>query len=230
MQRDTSPVPDLPATDLVRRMGHDFNNLFSVILGGLSLLREELADTAWNDEVDEIHADVVSAAREAAEVMARLTAWAGRQALEPRRVDLASLVQALAARLAPALPAGVALHAPYAGAPVHAWADPSALEQAVLELAWNARDAIESGGSIGIEAIAGAQPAIRVTDSGAGMSGEVLNACRQPYFTTRQGDGRRGLGLSVVDGFARACGGRLELDSAPGAGTRALLALPVARG
>ena len=208
--------PDsMSAPLLVRRMGHDFNNLFSIILGGLSLLREEIPASAWGADLDEVYDDVVSATREAADVIAQLTAWAGRQALNPRPTERA-------------LPGAITVSLEAPGPAPIASVDPVRLQHALMELAANARDAMPDGGTlvIALGTNGGGAPSLTVADDGVGMSAEVLARCTEPYFTTRQDAQHRGTGLSVVDGFARASGGQLRITSAPGTGTRVSLTLP----
>jgi len=229
MPQDVTPDKMLDATLLVRRMGHDFNNLFSIVLGGLSLLREEVDEKLWNPDAREVYDDIVSATREAAEVVAQLTAWAGRQALEPERCDLNALARELEPLLRRALPAGVTLEVRTVEDTLEAWCDRARLQDAVIELVANARQAVNDEGSIVVATGAAPGCAIGVTDTGTGMSQKVLEACREPYFTTHQASGRRGLGLCVVDGFARASGGRLTLASHTGEGTRAVITLPAQR-
>lgn len=229
----SAPPPasdEMRAAQLVRHMGHDFNNLFSIILGGLSLLREEIPHASWHAEARAVYGDVVSATREAADVIAQLTAWAGRQAIEPENADLNHVARELQTSLARALPAAITLQLRLDDAPVMAWVDRARLHDAVLALIANARDAMHDAGVLCIETSAAAQPTLTVRDSGEGMGAPTLAQCRDPYFSTRDGGTRRGLGLSVVDGFLRASNGTLQIASAPGAGTTVSLAFPPARG
>jgi signal transduction histidine kinase len=222
---------EMSAAQLIRHMGHDFNNLFSIILGGLSLLREEIPQSSWHPEAREVYADVVSAAREAADVISQLTAWAARQAIEPENVDLNHVARDLQVVLARDLPAPITLEWRLHDAPVMAWVDRARLHDAILALIANARDAMHGAGVLCIETQAGAQPTLSVRDSGDGMDAPTLARCRDPYFSTRGGGGtRRGLGLSVVDGFVRASGGALRIASAPGAGTTVSIVFLPARG
>ena len=222
------PPESMSAPLLVRRMGHDFNNLFSIILGGLSLLREEIPASAWGADLDEVYDDVVSATREAADVIAQLTAWAGRQALNPRPTDLEQLARDMAPMLERALPGSITVSLEAPGPAPVASVDPARLQQALMELAANARDAMPDGGTlvIALGTNGGGAPSLTVADDGVGMSAEVLARCTEPYFTTRPDAQHRGTGLSVVDGFARASGGQLRITSAPGTGTRVSLTLP----
>jgi len=227
---DDAPLQPLSAPLLVRRMGHDFNNLFSIILGGLGLLREELPASAWNTDTDEVYDDVVSAAREAADVIAQLTTWAGRQAVTPQPTDLERVARDTLGLLERALPTSITLRC--VGEAPTAEVDPARLQHALMELAANARDALPGGGSLTIELGLGkgGRASISVVDDGEGMEREVLAHCTEPYFTTRSDRARRGIGLSVVDGFARASGGRLRVESVPGSGTRVSLELPACPG
>jgi signal transduction histidine kinase len=213
-------------TALVRQLGHDFNNLFSIVLGGLSLLREELPDSAWNAETRDVYDDIVSATREAADVIVQLTAWAGRQALEPEDTDLNDLIGDLVPLLERALPDGVTLETELGSGPVLAVVDRFRLQHAVTELVANARDAMAEGGQLRIITSREPGPTVQVVDTGEGMDEQVLARCTSPYFSTRRNDSRRGMGLSVVDGFARASHGKLSIDTRPGHGTRVRLELP----
>lgn len=226
MDHDHSAAHDLAGTELVRRMGHDFNNLFGIVLGGLSLLREELKGAAWTQDSEDTYRDLVSATREAADVVAKLTAWAGRQALDPERLELGAVAEEAADLARTRFRPEVVIEVAHGARPIMAWADRARLREAVGELLANASDAIDGSGTIRVLTRAGAMPAITVSDAGCGMSAQQIAACREPYFTTRGGLGRRGLGLSVVAGFVRASGGTLEVSSEPGAGTRATVALP----
>ena len=221
---------DFNATVLVRRMGHDFNNLFSIVLGGLSLLREELPASAWDTDSEEIFADVISATREAASVIAQLTAWAARQSINPQDTDINEVVAQGAELLRRALPHSINLELAPAQGPVVAWVDRARLLDAVLELATNARDAMPNGGTLRITTTSGTKIGLQVTDTGAGMDEQTCRQCTQPYFTTRESATRRGFGLSVIDGFMRASDGRLLIVSEPNKGTSATLGLPAARG
>ena len=226
------PDPDdFDATILVRRMGHDFNNLFSIILGGLSLLREELPQSAWDGNSEEVYADVMSATREAAGVIVQLTAWAARQSIEPQDTDINDVIAQVGSLLRRALPESVTLKIIPEPTPVMAWVDRARLLDVLLELAANSRAAMTNGGTLRISAqSADSNPGLIVADNGAGMDEATLRQCKQPYFTTRESGAHRGLGLSVIDGFARASDAQLKLISAPNRGTSVSLQLPPARG
>lgn len=228
---DASPARDeVSAAQLIRHMGHDFNNLFSIILGGLSLLREEIPPEHWPGEAREVYDDVVSATREAADVISQLTAWAARQAIEPENVDLNGVALEIEPLLVRGLAPAITLELRLAEAPVMAWVDRARLRDAILALIANARDAMTGTGTLCLETSVSAGPTLSVRDSGEGMDEPTLTRCRDPYFTTRRCGARRGLGLSVVDGFVRAGGGALTISSAPDAGTTVSMRFPRSRG
>jgi signal transduction histidine kinase len=224
------PEPsDFDATTLVRRMGHDFNNLFSIILGGMSLLREEIPESAWNQGSEEIYADIVSATREAAAVIVQLNAWAARQSIEPRNANVNDVATRAADLLRRALPDSVQLELRLESEPVVAWFDQALLLDAILELAANARAAMPNGGTLTVATCRHNPLGISIIDTGSGMDESTLRRCKQPYFTTRDSATHRGLGLSVIDGFMRASDAQLCIDSNPGEGTCISLQLPVAK-
>ena len=229
---DSSPpeTSDFDASVLVRRMGHDFNNLFSIVLGGLSLLREELPESAWDENSEEIFTDIMSATREAAGVIGQLTAWAARQSIEPQDTDINEVIVQGAELLRRALPSSVNLQIESEAQPVMAWVDRTRLLDALLELAANARDAMPAGGTLSISARAGEELVLKVTDTGSGMDASTLRQCTEPYFTSRRSETQRGLGLSVIDGFMRASNARLVISSEPDRGTSVSMCLPAARG
>lgn len=222
---DPSPGTETPvdAAALVSRLGHDFNNLLSVIIGGLSLLRDELPEPAWNGEAQAIYDDILSASTDAAEVVVQLTAWAGRQLVEPRATDLNATLTSLEPLIARSLPPEVALTLDLDPEPVMAWVDPDRLQDCLLNLVANARDAMGSSGTLRLSTQRAPAPGLRVCDDGEGMTPQTLARCRHPYFSTRDRVHHRGFGLSLVDGFARASGGRLEVQSEPGNGTEVAL-------
>ncbi|MFT5173085.1 MAG: signal transduction histidine kinase [Gammaproteobacteria bacterium] len=221
---------DFDASVLVRRMGHDFNNLLSIVLGGLSLLREELPESAWDNDSEEIFADVISATREAASVIAQLTAWAARQSIEPQDTNINDVAVQGAELLRRALPPSINLELAAAEEPVIAWVDRTRLLDALLEIAANARDAMPNGGTLRISTTSDDEIGLQVHDTGEGMDEQTRLQCKQPYFTTRASGTRRGFGLSVIDGFMRASNGRLQIASKPNQGTSVTLGLPAARG
>jgi signal transduction histidine kinase/CheY-like chemotaxis protein len=219
-------------------IAHDFNNLLTVIIGSLSLLKANAA----GDRARELVAHADEAAARAAALTQRLLAFSRRQPLRPQTIDPRALLAGMEQLLRRTLPADIAL-----GVEVEAdtWlcrADPVQLESAVLNLAINARDAMPRGGTLRIathdaRVVSGSALAqeglaegdyvlIDVTDTGSGMSPEVMAQAFEPFFTTKGVGAGSGLGLSMVHGFAHQSGGQAKLFSEPGRGTTVRLYLP----
>lgn len=210
-------------------VAHDFNNLLTPIIGGLDLLqRSGQAD----DRAQRLISGALASAERARTLVHRLLAFARRQPLEPRPVDVARLVREMAElvdsttgpRIRVTVDAGPDLPS--------AWADANQLEMAILNLAVNARDAMPDGGSLDLsvrrelvperrtDLDAGAFVVISVTDTGAGMDEYTLNRAVDPFFSTKGVGGGTGLGLSMAHGLAAQLGGALRLQSAVGFGTK----------
>ena len=229
--------------ELTGGVAHDFNNLLAVVLGNLELLREGLAgDTALAALADQ----AIAAAQRGATTTRRLLAFSRQQPLRPRAVDVGALLDSMSGLLRQSLGGSVEV-AVRAEPDLRAcFADPAELESALLNLVVNARDAMSGGGRLTIEAgnardgdapaepcpQTGPQPGphvrISVSDTGCGMSPEVLSRACEPFFTTKSPDQGSGLGLSMVYGFARQSGGHVAILSEPGAGTTVTLYLPEA--
>jgi signal transduction histidine kinase/CheY-like chemotaxis protein len=219
-------------------VAHDFNNLLTVILGATETLAAELPEGSDHRGLAEVS---LQAAERGADLVRRLLAFCRHQSLEPQSVDCSGMlasVQALAARL---LRADIDLRARTASAHLYCNADRAELESALLNLCINARDAMPSGGAIGLEAegvlLAGRAarqlgltpgPFVMFTvrDTGVGMSPEVARRAIEPFFTTKGLAGGNGLGLSTVYGFAQQSGGCLTISSKPRRGTTVRLYLP----
>ncbi len=221
-------------------VAHDFNNLLTVVSGNLQMLEEHVA-------ADALSANLVKAALRAtgrgADLTRKLLAFARRQTLQPRTIDMRQLLTSLADVLKRTLGAHIEVQALVDEDLPPATADPGMLDTALLNLAVNARDAMPQGGTLtfaaalatvdaGFAARAdGLSPGrylqISVTDTGAGMSPAVLARAFEPFFTTKDGGKGSGLGLSLVYGFAKQSGGHVQASSAPGLGTTISLYLPV---
>jgi len=217
--------------ELLGPLGHHLNNLFSVILGSLTLLGEEpMSDEERRAMID----DALSAGRDGAALVEKLVATAGRQVMRSTRVDVRATVARLADLIRRSLPPSIELHLRAATELPPVETDPAQLESALLELVVNAREALPEGGRVAIEiertrhGQAGGWVSIHVIDDGTGMDAGTLAQACDPFFTTRRPRRGRGLGLGTVRGFARSCGGELHLASTPGRGTRATLRLPAA--
>jgi len=215
-------------------VAHDFNNLLTPIVGALDVLRRRLDD----ERAQRLTAGALQAADRARTLVQRLLAFSRRQHLQPRAIDIRQLTESISDLVSRSLGPRIRflLDVPAGLPPAHV--DPNQLELAVLNLAVNARDAMEDGGDLTITARvhdhappgrSGTGPyiCIAVTDTGSGMDAETLKRAVEPFYTTK-GVGRgTGLGLSSVQGLAVQSGGAFTLHSEPGKGTTATLWLPV---
>jgi PAS domain S-box-containing protein len=216
-------------------IAHDFNNLLTAVLSNLDLLHKRLAG---NPEAERLIAGAVQGAERGATLTQRLLAFARRQDLEIKAVDVAALVGDMTDLMTRSVGPRVEVRIE---APRHlptARADPSQLELALLNLAVNAGDAMPDGGTLTVALDSAPAPnvaglasgdllRIRVSDTGVGMDPETLQRAIEPFFSTKEVGKGTGLGLSMVHGFAAQLGGTLRLLSAPGRGTTAELWLPV---
>lgn len=214
-------------------LAHDFNNLLTGIGGALELLQTRLADKRPGDAARYATA-AQEAARRAAALTHRLLAFSRRQTLLPRLLDAGSLVSDMAELIrrtvGPAIM--VAVRAP-PGLP-SILADANQLENAVLNLCLNARDAMPGGGRLLLAIdtlpahadLPGPVVVLRVADTGAGMDPEVAARAFDPFFTTKPIGAGTGLGLSMVYGFVRQSDGQVSIASVAGAGTTVTLLFP----
>ncbi|MGN7792413.1 ATP-binding protein [Enterobacter sp. 22452] len=211
-------------------LAHDFNNLLAVIIGSL-----ELTDTESKDAPRITRA--LKAAERGALLTQRLLAFSRKQSLTPHVVEMLPLLENLRELMRHSLPATLTLEIEAQTPAWPAWIDVSQLENAIINLVMNARDAME--GQSGVIKIRtwnqrvtrsdGRRQdmvALEVIDHGSGMSQEVKSRVFEPFFTTKQTGSGSGLGLSMVYGFVRQSGGRVEIESAPGQGTTVRLHLP----
>lgn len=217
-------------------IAHDFNNLLTVIIGNAEALRERIDDS----ERIQLAELTSRAASRASELTSRLLAFARRQPLEPRSVDLAVLFDGLKAMLERLLPEAIELSIDAGVVTCHAMVDPGQLETALLNLAINARDAMPTGGrlTLGVGPEEGspvdsvtlpsgaAGVLLRVSDTGTGMDEKTVARAFDPFFTTKETGKGSGLGLSMVYGFAQQSGGLVRIRSQPGQGTTVELVLP----
>jgi PAS domain S-box-containing protein len=227
-------------------VAHDFNNLLTVILGGLDTIRRQLPALPASPVAERIERAVrmaVQGGERAATLTARLLAFARRQPLDPKPIDAGRLVTNLADLLQRTLGETIALET-IAGAGLwRSQADPNELENVLVNLAVNARDAMPGGGRLTIETtnacldeayVAGVpEPVapghyvlIAVSDTGTGMDAETLAQVFEPFFTTKEVGKGTGLGLSQVYGFVRQSGGHIRVYSEVGEGTTVKIYLP----
>ena len=219
-------------------LAHDFNNLLGIVLGNLDLLAERFADGSEDRELTDA---ATQAALRGAELTRQLLAFSRRQPLAPKLTYLPPVLEATAKLLHRTLGEAVTLELRVSDSIWPVLIDVSQLESTLLNLAVNARDAMPNGGRLSIEAtnavidgraaeinfeaIPGDYVLIAVSDTGSGMTPEVLAHVFEPFFTTKGGQGT-GLGLSMVHGFLKQSGGYTKIYSEPGHGTTVRLYLP----
>jgi signal transduction histidine kinase/CheY-like chemotaxis protein len=221
-------------------LAHDFNNLLVGITGSLELLQSRLLQGRLSDAERYIGAAQNSAKRAAA-LTHRLLAFSRRQTLEPRAVRLDELVRGMEELIRRTLGPNIALACSAVKGLWVTYADPGQLENALLNLCINARDAMPDGGRLVIDcanrvlavqqaAVLGLEPGdylcLSVQDSGAGMAPAVLNKAFDPFFTTKPIGQGTGLGLSMIYGFARQSHGQVKIRSQVGEGTEVSVYLP----
>jgi PAS domain S-box-containing protein len=221
-------------------LAHDFNNLLAGISGSLELIGMRLAQ-GRTAEVDKYVTAAQGAARRAASLTHRLLAFSRRQTLAPKRTDVKQLVSSMEELIARTIGPQVELETINAAGLWSSLIDPSQLENAILNLCINARDAMPDGGKITIETgnrwfdrrtakERGLEPgqyiSLCVSDNGTGMSPEVQAKAFDPFFTTKPIGVGTGLGLSMIYGFARQSGGAVSIYSELGQGTMVCVYLP----
>src|SRR5438067_8576722 len=215
-------------------IAHDFNNMLAVISGGARMLRRRLANP--DPELRRVLDGIDQGTERAAALSGRLLAFSRRRppARAGQIIDVNAVVSGMADILRYTLGRNVMVETVLAPDLWQVTADPNQLENAVLNLAVNARDAMPEGGQITIETanippdnhVSAARVRIAVRDTGHGMPPETLRRALEPFFTTK-GEGRgTGLGLAQVHGFVKQSGGALHIDSAPGRGTTVTIHLP----
>jgi signal transduction histidine kinase/ActR/RegA family two-component response regulator len=218
-------------------IAHDFNNMLAVVVGGLDLARRKLHGP--RREV-EFHLDnAMEGATRAAGLTRRLLAFARAEPLLPEAVAPAELVEDMLELIDRAIGERISVHTRFADAIWHVWADPTQFENAILNLAVNARDAMEGAGDLHLqvdnvtlrEAEAAELPAgdyvrVRVRDTGGGIPPEHLDRVFEPFFTTKAVGKGTGLGLSQIFAFARQSGGDVAIASVLDQGTTVSIYLP----
>jgi len=220
-------------------VAHDFNNILTVIIGMTELLSDALAR---NTELAPIVGAIDEAATRGAQLTRRMLAFARKQPLEARNLDLNEIVAHAVAILQRTLGEHIAVRPVLAEGLWQALADPSQVEDAILNLAVNARDAMPNGGRLvietanavldehyaaqNLEVTPGDYVAVSITDSGTGMPPEVIERVFEPFFTTKEVGRGTGLGLSMVYGFVKQSRGHVKIYSEVGHGTRITVYLP----
>ncbi|KQN32956.1 ATP-binding protein [Sphingomonas sp. Leaf38] len=220
-------------------LAHDFNNLLTAVSGGLELLKLRLQQGRY-DQLDRYFEMAQSGATRAAALTQRLLAFSRRQTLAPKSVDAAALIAGMTDIIDRTLGPAIAVQVATAADLWEVLADAPQLENALLNLCINARDAMPEGGRLTIAASnvtldasatvedlpPGDYVTMAVTDTGTGMSDAVIARVFEPFFTTKPIGQGTGLGLSMIYGFIRQSGGQVRIRSAVGAGTTVCLYLP----
>lgn len=215
-------------------LAHDFNNLLAAILSGLDLLERRAALDQNATRIIEL---MRHSAQQGTDLINRMLAFSRRQQLQPKAVALPALADTMNGLVAQLLGGLVRFewHVEDTTWPVHV--DAGQLELAFMNLIFNARDAMPSGGTVSVRAVnraidvcddlaAGDYVVVTVSDTGSGIAPEILPKVIEPFFTTKSVGKGTGLGLSTTYGFARQSGGTLRIDSVPGRGTSMELWLP----
>ncbi|GAE51847.1 hypothetical protein XPR_2802 [Xanthomonas arboricola pv. pruni MAFF 301420] len=221
-------------------LAHDFNNLLTAISVGLELLQTRIEQGKY-DRLERYVEMAQSSAARATALTQRLLAFSRRQTLAPTALEVQALVQGMHDIIARTLGPSIALQLRPAAAPWKVLVDAPQLENALLNLCINARDAMPDGGELTI-AVAnrvldagaaqqldlpiGEYVCLSVQDTGTGMSADVMSKVFEPFFTTKPIGQGTGLGLSMIYGFTRQSGGHVRIDSEVGVGTTMALYLP----
>ena len=223
-------------------VAHDFNNLLQIISANLDLAA---ADARADPKIAERLQNAISAVERGSRLTAQLLAFARRQALDPRSTNLGRLLGDMTDLLRRTLGERVEIESIVSGGLWNTLVDPSQVENAILNLAINARDAMPDGGKLTIElanaylddsyaaqhaeVVAGQYVMLGVSDTGTGMPPEVVARVFDPFFTTKPEGKGTGLGLSQVYGFVKQSGGHVKIYSEPGQGTTVKIYLPRTR-
>jgi len=219
-------------------LAHDFNNLLTAILGATELALRNIDNP---EKVRRMLDGVRNSAQRGAGLTRQLLAFARAQPLQIRQIDLKSFFADVTTLIRPSLRSNIEVVTEISDMLWPVDADAGALELAILNLAFNARDAMKDGGTLKIAAhnvvlngkpdgLKGEHVALTVADSGHGMASDVMERAFEPFFTTKKFGEGTGLGLSQVFGFSKQIGGALAVESEPGKGATFTLYLPASRG
>jgi PAS domain S-box-containing protein len=220
-------------------IAHDFNNLLTVLFGNAELMREDLPD---DHPLKEVAGTMVQAARRGSDLTQRLLAFARRQALDPKPIDVNRLIAHMDGLLRRSLGDHVEIELSRGGGLWLAMVDDIQLESALLNLCLNARDAMPDGGRLTIETAnvrldydyaeqhgdiePGQYVMVAVSDTGKGIDPDHLDKVFEPFFTTKEKGKGTGLGLSMIYGFIKQSSGHVKIYSEPGEGTTVRMYLP----
>jgi PAS domain S-box-containing protein len=223
-------------------LAHDFNNILTVIIGNLEGLRTELKSSEESDDLaEEFVSPALTAAKRGTELIRGLMTFSRKQSLQAQAVEMNSAIDAICRLVRRSLPERITLTHDKPNTPAWAMVDASQLENALVNLIMNARDAIEKSGSIhlGLQTAeldkttamrhgikAGAYVCLRVRDDGCGMDAQTQAKVFEPFFTTKPLGKGTGLGMAMVYGYIKQSGGFVQVHSRPGEGTTVSLWLP----
>jgi PAS domain S-box-containing protein len=223
-------------------IAHDFNNLLMIVLGNIETAERNSRKLDGSVNLQRALANAKRGAQRAAALTSRLLAFSRRQALDPKPINLNNFLNSLQEFLQRTLGERIEIQTVGSAGLWHIEADPNHLESAVINLGINARDAMPDGGKLTVEAInvsadeeycrinpelsPGQYVIVCVTDSGTGMTTEVLNHAFEPFFTTKEPGQGTGLGLSQVYGFVKQSGGHVKIYSEVGQGTSIRMYFP----
>ncbi|WP_137133241.1 PAS domain-containing protein [Rhizobium sp. FKY42] len=220
-------------------VAHDFNNLLQVVQGNLQLL---LKDVAGNGRAERRVSNALAGVSRGAKLASQLLAFGRRQALEPRVINISRFIAGMDDLLRRSLGEAIEIEVITSGGLWNTYADPAQVENALLNLAINARDAMDGSGKLTIEVgnasldqdyarthaevSPGQYVMLAVTDTGSGMPAEILEKVFEPFFSTKPEGKGTGLGLSMVYGFVKQSGGHIKIYSEIGQGTTVKIYLP----
>ena len=217
-------------------IAHDFNNILVAIMGYADLIKNGVAD---QPELLEDAREIVRASEKAATLTAQLLAFSRKQDLKPKIIDLELVVGRLAGMIRRLIGEDIEMVLDTAGVPLPVKVDPGQLEQVILNIVSNARDAMIDGGTLtikttreikpvsnGVDLPTGRYVSLKFTDTGSGMDSEVIARAFEPFFTTKERGRGTGLGLSSVYGIIKQSGGDVRIVSHEGHGTTLEILLP----
>ena len=220
-------------------IAHDFNNLLTIVVGNLSILKEQ---THSNAAILNLVEPALDAGKRGAQLVQRLLSFSRQQPLRPTVINIRALVEDITPLLQRSLSSRVHLSLSFNDDPLISRIDAHQLESALLNLAVNARDAMPDGGNLTLQAqqvtldehdsreydvVQGDYIRLNVSDTGVGMAQEIQTRIFEPFFTTKDFGRGSGLGLSMVYGFVKQSGGGITVTSEPDLGTTMSLVLPI---
>ncbi len=210
-------------------IAHDFNNMLAVVVGGLELAQRWLPDTP--EKAERHLSNALDGANRAADLTRRLLTFARSEPARPEITDIDACIAGFAELIARTIGDRIALTLDLQAGDLACWLDRQQFENALLNLAVNARDAMDGHGALTIRTLGddgGKALAVQVIDTGCGMAPEVLERVFDPFYTTKPAGQGTGLGMSQVFAFCRQSGGEVQISSTEGEGTSVAMLLPVA--